>query len=239
MGKLYKKLSEKPKKSVKKIISSKKRITNEKPKVNFNCVVKLDRIDISKYMQENGKKGEENRSEKVFSVGIKIRKGTFSVEKKSIKLGNANTINIGLSFNSNEAIVQHCSVDRPIKYDSAKTLNQLIDLSWRKCKAENKNYKFKEGEIVLAKMRGWTPWPCVIEKFTANRKSVRVFFFGTGQTGSVELKESVSMEKSTDVIRLLLLRSLDFFRRGICEAEKVLGIDEKNSLTREHAQIDN
>lgn len=112
-------------------------------------------------------------------------------------------------------------------------MNQLIELSWRKCKGDNINDKLQEGQIVLAKMKGWTPWPSMIEKLTTNRKRAQVLFFGTNQTGSVEVKECVRMEKSNEVIRLLLMRSLDFFRRGVLEAEGILDIDEDNSITRE------
>lgn len=174
----------------------------------------------------------------VCNLGIKIHKGTVSVGKKSRKLGEAETINIGISVhsNSNEAIVEYCTVERPVKVDKPKTLNQLIDLEWRKCKADNKSDQFTVGQIVMAKMKGWTPWPCVIERFT-NKKRAQVIFFGTNQTGSVDLNESVRMESSNEVIRLLLLRSLDRFPKGIREAESVLGISEENSIMREQAAL--
>lgn len=208
-----------------------------KKKANFNCVVMLESID--KLLREYNISTDlnSNTHEEVFNVGVKIRKGTFTVNKNIIKLGEAKTITIGLSFNSKEAIVNHCSVDRPVKVNKPKTLNQLIEISWRKCKIENTNDEFKEGQVILAKMRGWTPWPCIIEKFTVNKKRAQVRFFGTNQTGTIEIKESVRMEKANEVIKLLLLRSLDFFWRGIREAEGVLGISEEYSVTREQQAL--
>lgn len=208
-----------------------------KKKTNFNCVVMLESIDklLRDYNISTGRKS--CTPEEVFNVVVKIRKSTFTVNKKIIKLGEAKTITIGLSFNSKEAIVNHCTVDRPVKLNRPKTLNQLIEMSWRKCKTENTNDELKEGQVILAKMRGWSPWPCIIEKFTANRKRAKVHFFGTNQTGTIEIKESVRMEKANEIIKLLLLRSLDFFWRGIREAEGVLGISEEHSVTREQQAL--
>lgn len=180
---------------------------------------------------------KSSTTHKVFNVDVAIRAGTLSVNKKSLKLQDAKNINISLSFDSKEAIVYHYSIDRPGKVNQPKTLNELIESTWRKCKADNNNDELSEGQVVLAKMKGYTPWPGVIEKFTVNKKRAKIRFFGTHNVGSVETKESVRMEMSNDVIRLLLLRSLDSFCRGIREAEEMLGIDEKHSVTREQRAL--
>lgn len=74
-------------------------------KANFNCVVKLENID--RLLRENNISADSKLTthHKMVNIGIKIRKCMMTANNKTIKLGDANTINIGLSIHSNQEIV--------------------------------------------------------------------------------------------------------------------------------------
>lgn len=122
------------------------------------------------------------------------------------------------------------------KLSRSKTIAELANDAWKLCKAQDKNrlMTFKEDQCVIAKMKSYAPWPSKILGFTKNRKKVHVYFYGTHNSGSVEINEITPFQYSDEVIRLLLLRNLEFFAKGIMEAEIQLGIPAELSITNRH-----
>lgn len=233
MGKINKKKI-KQKKTLSKIKSVKK---DYKKMFDIkDCFIKLVRI-------EDIRKEEKKEKEREYNIGIQIHKDVISVGDKKVKLNQAQNVNIGLSFNLEQFVVECCSVEKPILTNAPKSLNTLINTAWRKCKSESKN-ELVIGQIIIAKMKGYSPWPGTVTKFTSNGKRTQILFFGTHETGTVDTNEVVRFELANDVIALLLLRPLyssrlNSFCKGIREAECVLGITDENSITREKATLDN
>lgn len=118
---------------------------------------------------------------------------------------------------------------------SAKTLGELVNDAWKRCKNHSKSQKntLKEGQYVMAKMKSFSTWPAKITGFTKNLNKAIVYFFGTHNSGSVEVKEITLFQESTEVIRLQLLRHSEFFAKGIREVETDLGIPLELSVTNE------
>lgn len=88
------------------------------------------------------------------------------------------------------------------------------------------------GEIVIAKMRSYKPWPARI--LNENGKTVYwVKFYGKGSHGSVKKVDCISFDKAIECILLFLKCSpnkFDDFNRSIREAEIDLGIPNERSL---------
>lgn len=122
----------------------------------------------------------------------------------------------------------------------AKSLNDVIAECWRKCKKEfhTTDQAFKIGDLVLAKMTGYSPWASRIEGFTANKKRARMLFFGTNDRGTVDVAEIIPFDKGYEVIRLLLLRKISSFHKSIVEIESLLGVPSELSLLKEVLMID-
>lgn len=199
---------------------------DKKKKSNFDCFVKLYRLSNDEI--------EKWKNRKVtYNLNMKIRNNIFSFNGIKMNLKSSETINIG--YNLEKAAVQYCTIEEPTRMNHPKKLQQFIDEEWRKCKKIKPQHTI--GNIVLAKMKTYPPWPSCIESISANGKRAQVYFFGTDNRGSVEVKEIVGFETAIDVIRLLLKRPQDrnmmFFLKGILEAERVVGIDEKFSVTKE------
>lgn len=206
----------------------------------FVKLVKLNKEQILKWNKQNNNKKEET-AQATFNVDIKIRKNVLSIEQNAISVKPNENINIGLSIHLQDVIVECCTVERPIKMSNPKTLTQIIEEMWRKCKQTQSGFQIAENQIVLAKMKSYPPWPSTVEKITANKKRLYVYFFGAHNRGYVDLQDAVRFEAANDVIRLLLKRPEDrnmkYFRKGILEAELIMGIDIDNSITKEQGAI--
>lgn len=90
--------------------------------------------------------------------------------------------------------------------------------------------------VFMAQMKGYSPWPSRISNI--NKKRVSVFFFGTSNTGTVDLSEIVPMDHCSNIIRLLLLRKTSYFLKGVLEAELCLGIPAEKSSTKTSEEIE-
>lgn len=117
------------------------------------------------------------------------------------------------------------------------TLQTLIESSWRTCKTENKNQPLQIDDIVMGKMFKFCTWPGTIIEFTKDKKRAKILFFGTHNICSVNISEIVPFSAAHKVIRLILLRNPNDFSKGILEAERVLGIDENLSITKQQNAI--
>lgn len=68
--------------------------------------------------------------------------------------------------------------------------------------------------------------------YTKDKKRAQIYFFGTNNVGSVDAKEIVVFGQCKNVIRLLLLRTIGPFHKGILEVKTLLGIAEEHSLLK-------
>lgn len=128
---------------------------------------------------------------------------------------------------------------KPIAF--VKTLNVLINESWTKCKRDFKasNLSVGSGDLIMAKMATYSPWPARLNAFSNNNKRAHVFFFGENNTGQVNVSEIVPFEHSMNVIRLLLLRKVSSYHRAIAEIESILKVPPQLSLLKEINAIEN
>lgn len=147
-------------------------------------------------------------------------------------------------------------IDPAVRYDSSKkttcskgnakrtfnmpTINQFITSSF-----ENQLQHFhnggtglKIGDIIIARMRGYSPWPAKIEKFSANKKSFNCYFYGTHNSGPISTKNAIPFADAYPTIRLICLKSPPCFIKGIKEIETEYGIPSELSCLREINSIE-
>lgn len=156
----------------------------------------------------------------VFDIGIKINQGKMFIgESKSAAEKTARPV---------ETLVQSTS-----EKHMAKTVTQLVNDTWKISVREKKQSKIilKENDIVMAKMRGYSPWPGKIISFTKNLKRAEIYFYGSHNKGSVDVNDMVLFENSHKVIRLQLLRVLSNFTKGILEVEIEMNVPREMSIT--------
>lgn len=126
------------------------------------------------------------------------------------------------------------------RVDSTQTLSSAINSTFKIALKEfqKKEVKFVVGEYVLARMRGYQPWPAKITSFTKDGSRVSCFFFGSHNNGSVSVKEMVPFIDGFDTIRLIKLRQVKDFEKGVKEIELENGIPENLSSLREQLSIE-
>lgn len=95
----------------------------------------------------------------------------------------------------------------------------------------------KVGDYVLARMKGYSPWPAQISTMTKNGCKANCYFFGANNNGSVDLRAIIPFENAFNVIRLLKCRKLKDFEKGVREVEIINGIPENMSSLREIESI--
>lgn len=118
-------------------------------------------------------------------------------------------------------------------------MNQFIIDEWNQCRKKYKETKniLEIGLIIMAQMRGYSAWPSRI--ISINKKRAKVFFYGTSNTGGVDVANIVPMEHCAEVIRLLLIRRTAAFAKGVREAEIYLGIPDEISVLNVINEIEN
>lgn len=93
------------------------------------------------------------------------------------------------------------------------------------------------GDAVVARMKGYLPWPGRVESFTSNNKSINCYFFGTHNTGPVGSKNIMPFTSAIETIRLVCLRSPTGYIKGIQEIEIESGVPEEMSCINELKSI--
>lgn len=204
-----------------------------------NCFINLERLSQKDYELYS------HSSEiivKNFSLGIS---GDLVQYEGLNHYSKSHIFNFQLKKHLSDIVLECC--DPVKKEDSAqeqiqvgKSLTALINQSWRKCKNDSKPSGHPSlNSIVMAKMATYCPWPARVEGFTKNNKRAYVFFFGTNNVGSVLVNEMVNFTECHSIIRLLLLRKLCPFHKGIVEVEAIQGVPPELSLTRERFAMKN
>lgn len=177
----------------------------------------------------------------VKSMNIGIKNGLLSIGNKQIN-SPSNVFDIELKINSSEIAVESDSSEankleaeksKTVMRTNVQTLNSIIGIEWKRCKGEFGHNKIEIGDIVLAKMSGYSPWPSRIEDFSKNRKRINVYFFGTNNRGSVNATEVVAFEHCFNLIRYLSFRKFSEFHKSVIEVETLLGIESHLSLLKE------
>lgn len=125
------------------------------------------------------------------------------------------------------------------KVDSTQTLTTAINNTFKIAlkEVENSKTKFFVGDYVLARMKGYSPWPGKVKYFTKDKKRASIFFYGTQNNGSVDLNQMVKFSNGFDTIRLVHLRRLQDFEKGVKEIEREHGIPDHLSSLRETESI--
>lgn len=114
--------------------------------------------------------------------------------------------------------------------------NRNIDNAWRLCKDRQDKREFCVNDIVMAKVRGFCPWPGKILEIVKNRTKIE--FYGANvseKIGFVNRDELSFFKNCSDLIRTILERnpSKEFkFRKGVKEAEIDFGVPEVLSIVK-------
>lgn len=68
------------------------------------------------------------------------------------------------------------------------------------------------------------PWPARIQNIGKNNKTINVYFFGTGERGTVGSKSIIPFSRARETIRLMCLRSPKQYIKAVKEIEKAYGV---------------
>lgn len=98
---------------------------------------------------------------------------------------------------------------------------------------EKSNVQLNIGDLILAKMSGFAPWPAKITSFTKDKRRAICYFFGSHNNGPVGVKQIIPFKDGFDTIRLVKMRHLTHFEKGISEIEIEHGIPKDLSSLRE------
>lgn len=122
---------------------------------------------------------------------------------------------------------------------TVSTLQNVIDSTFkREAKLfENSGEKFQYGQEVLAKMTGYAPWPARVEGFTKNGRRIKCFFYGSHNTGTVDINQVIPFKNAFSIIRLINLRNPRDFAKGVKEIEMRCGVPDEFSALRETKAI--
>lgn len=120
---------------------------------------------------------------------------------------------------SSEKAVKEPTIKKNIvtiaKRDASLSVTALFNICKRKSFSN-----LLVGEIVLAKMRSYSPWPAKIMKI--NAKKANVYFFGTNNHGDVNLSECVPVSECGAVISKLLDSKQADYRKAVCEMKTIM-----------------
>lgn len=129
------------------------------------------------------------------------------------------------------------------KVDSAQTATRTIKSAITNTfknslkEFEKTKHQLQIGDLVLAKMSGFEPWPGKITSFSKDKRMAKCFFYGSHDNGPVGVRQIIPFKDGLDTIRLVKLRHLVNFEKGIREIEFKLGVPESMSSLRETASI--
>lgn len=119
------------------------------------------------------------------------------------------------------------------------SLQQLINKTFKNaCKEFQKQQTLpKIGDFIMGHMKGYCPWPAEIISFTKNGNRVGCYFYGTHNTGSVNIDKLILFKDGFEVIRLINIRNPNRFRKAVMELETAFGIPQHLSSLRENLTL--
>lgn len=112
--------------------------------------------------------------------------------------------------------------------------NRNISNAWRMCKDSQDKNEFCLNDIVMAKVRGFSPWPGKVVEIVKNR--MKIEFYGANVSekfGFVNRDELAFFKNCVDLIQIILERNPlkeHKFRKGVKEAEIDCGVPEILSI---------
>lgn len=122
-----------------------------------------------------------------------------------------------------------------VKKSSTPTLQNIIDSTFGKAKKMfgETNKQFMVNDFVLARMRGYAPWPAKVVGFTKDQRRAICYFYGSHNSGTVDCNQMVPFLDASDVIRLINMRKPNGFAKGVREIEIEHGIPSNASSLNE------
>lgn len=231
------KINKKSEKKVKNVLRLKKDVKKIKTKDCFVHLIQMSQEEVEIY------RSSDEIVTKSFSLRIKDDALYISNNYNTQRSTN-NTFSIQLKKRLSDIVLEHCSPDitvNPIIKESnaarkmlnPPSLSSLITSAWTKCKRDFKttSQTLNLGDIVMAKMATFSPWPSRIESFTQSKKKrANVFFFGDGRHGIVDVAEIVPFADCHEMIRIIAIRKVSAFHKGVSEVESLFGIPSELSL---------
>lgn len=140
-----------------------------------------------------------------------------------------------LRHSSKPTIAKPASKPTAMNRPKCPTLQNAIDASFEKLKKTFAGTKKQPnvGDFMLARMRGYAPWPSKITDFTKDRKRAKCYFYGSHNNGSVDVNQIVPFADAYELIRLINMRKPVDFAKGVKEVEIENGISHELSSLRE------
>lgn len=97
----------------------------------------------------------------------------------------------------------------------------------------NDGKQLEIGDLILARMKGFSPWPGRCTGFTNKNKMIKCYFFGTHNIGLVGAKNAIPFMNSFEIVRLISLTKPCMFAKGVREIEIECKIPEQYSCLKE------
>lgn len=125
------------------------------------------------------------------------------------------------------------------KSSNLPTLTHFIDTAYK-----NELKRFHEsdeqlnvGDAVIARMRGFLPWPARVQSFAPNNKMINCYFYGTHNFGLIGKKNIMPFPCARETVRLVCLRSPNGYIKGVKEIEIEHDVPEGLSCLNELKSI--
>lgn len=131
--------------------------------------------------------------------------------------------------------IQKKPLQKSIQTSKTPTLKYLIDSAFQtQLKLFNESKQpLAVGDAVLARMKGFLPWPARIDNFASNNKIINCYFYGTNNSGPVGSKNVLPYVLARETVRLACLRSQDKYIKGVKEIEVAFNVPDELSYLKE------
>lgn len=217
------------------------------------CTVRLDRISDddmkrllnTKFITHNVTVKGNRNSIRIADTTISSKNHAFNIELKVsesgitvVSEGSALPRNDGLDcknvFVKERLVTSNQPKPNEFKVASNRktaiaTLNyNSIPAAWEACKREHVKNKIviNVNDICMAKVRGHQPWPAIVLDFV-KKKHCKVEFFGANKNekfGLISINELTLFKNSGMVVRLVLKKNVQKYRKAVQEAEIICNI---------------
>lgn len=139
---------------------------------------------------------------------------------------------------------QYAALEKSIKKTSKRSYNMpkledLVDITFQEqLQIFHKSEKQVEiGDLILARMKGFKPWPARVEGYKNGGKMIMCFFFGTHNSGPVGSKNVIPFCDGFEIVRLICLREPNHYKKAVHEIEIECGMPEELSCLKEFESI--
>lgn len=153
---------------------------------------------------ENELKNKESKESNQIELKNKIN---VCVQRLSLKEIN------NMVQTSNKSSLNRCYDLRQREHKPPKNLKEVpkskqlvkvhalpsINTLFSNCK-NNFNGTVRIGQLILAKMKSYSPWPAKVMEIDETKKKAKVFFFGTNEHGFVPIKDCVPSEICGEIV---------------------------------------